>query len=337
MTIKKKKNSKKSGRLCFPGTRPFKLKKDEDFSRDISYDLESEPILKNVPGLGFISTVPLDYIHLILLGVVKRLISLWIIGPINKRLKSAEVHQISEKILKLRHSCPLEFSRKPRKFSDYLHWKATKFRTFLLYAGPIVLKNIVSPEIYSHFILLHCAVTILVNKNHLKIQSNIDYAEELLNEFVKDFSDVYGKEYVTQNVHNLLYICTDVRKFGSLDSFSAFPFENFLFSIKKLITKGEKLLQQIAMRYAEIERIIEKRTPSTGSAITLKQQHFNVVFLHFLSFFLFFSPDFFFFSLNLSSSSCSHYSLFFSTFIFFTFIYFSLFFINCFFFISLLF
>lgn len=272
---KQRKNSKSTGRICFPGTGPFKLKTNENFSRDNFDESESDPILKNVPGLGLVSSVPLDYMHLILLGVVKRLITLWTIGPLKTRLSTSQIQKISEKLLKLRHSCPIEFSRRPRKLSEYLHWKATEFRTFLLYTGPIVLKNIVSPEVYSHFLLLHCAITILINDAHIRIQSNIDYAEELLNEFVKDFSSIYGKEYISQNVHNLLHICADVKLFGSLDNFSSFRFENYLFSIKKMIRKGEKPLQQIARRYAEKESIAEKNVSSSQTEVQLKEPHFN--------------------------------------------------------------
>lgn len=72
---------------------------------------------------------------------------------------------------------------------------------------------------------------ILVNDNHLYTPSNIDYANELLTQFVQDFETIYGGEYILQNIRNLLHICLDVKKYGSLDNFSAFRFENYLFSI----------------------------------------------------------------------------------------------------------
>ena len=50
--------------------------------------------------------------------------------------------------------------------------------------------------------------------------------------FVKSFSTLYGKEYISDNVHNLLHLCNDVRKYGPLDVFSAFKFENFMQAIK---------------------------------------------------------------------------------------------------------
>ena len=45
----------------------------------------------------------------------------------------------------------------------------------------------------------------------------------------------------------------DVRNFGSLDSFSAYPFENHLQRIKNLVRKSAKPLQQIVKRLSELE------------------------------------------------------------------------------------
>lgn len=46
---------------------------------------------------------------------------------------------------------PREFARQPMSL-DYLDkWKATEFRQFLLYTGPVVLKSVVSADTYHHF------------------------------------------------------------------------------------------------------------------------------------------------------------------------------------------
>ncbi|XP_051155714.1 uncharacterized protein LOC127278180 [Leptopilina boulardi] len=157
-----KKNAKKNGQICFPGTGPFTLKSDSD-----ELELNVRPIIADLPRFGFISSVPLDYMHLILLGVVKWLITLWVKGPLTVRLPMNKINKISKMLLILRHSTPVEFARRPRGLFDYAHWKATEFRTFHLYTGPIVLKNVLSPDVYAHFLLLHVAITILVNDNHI--------------------------------------------------------------------------------------------------------------------------------------------------------------------------
>lgn len=98
------------------------------------------------------------------------------------------------------------------------------------------------------------AVTILVSPS-LCQDRLVNYAEALLNNFVQSFEILYGKQYISHNIHNLLHICSDVRIFGPLDNYSAFRFENFMTSIKRLLRKNEKSLQQLIRRYSEIENV----------------------------------------------------------------------------------
>jgi hypothetical protein len=73
----------------------------------------------------------------------------------------------------------------------------------------------------------------------------------LFHEFVQSFAQIYGENNVSYNVHNLYHIVDDVRRLGTLDKFSAFPFENELQNIKRLIRSGNNQLQQIANRMTE--------------------------------------------------------------------------------------
>lgn len=111
------------------------------------------------------------------------------------------------------------------------------------------------PEnLYHHFLMLHVAITILVHPDLCKTEF-INYAEALLKHFVLLFETLYGKKFVSHNVHNLLYLCSDVKIFGPLDKFSTFRFENYMMSIKRLLRKNDKPLQQLIKRYAEKENI----------------------------------------------------------------------------------
>lgn len=60
-----------------------------------------------------------------------------------------------------------------------------------------------------------------------------DYANGLLRTFVNNAAVLYGRDMMVYNVHGLIHLADDVRRFGCLDNFSAFPFENSLMSIKK--------------------------------------------------------------------------------------------------------
>ncbi|KAL2082539.1 hypothetical protein ACEWY4_022357 [Coilia grayii] len=199
-------------------------------------------------NIGLVSQFVLDFMHLVCLGVVRKLIWLWMRGPLATRIGSQSVQSISQKIIALGKSLPKNFNRKGRALTEVDRWKATEFRTFLLYTGPIVLKSNLPNSMYDHFLLLHVGITILCSP-HLS-SHYCDYAEKVLKVFVQNFSAIYG-DFIVYNVHSLLHLADDVRKFGPLTQISAFPFENFLHSLKKQIRKPNQTLQQVVKRISE--------------------------------------------------------------------------------------
>ncbi|KAF0688055.1 Uncharacterized protein FWK35_00033047 [Aphis craccivora] len=60
----------------------------------------------------------------------------------------------------------------------------------------------------------------------LKNMYMIDYANYLLLHFVTQFGRLYGDEYISYNIHNLIHLAEDCRRYGHLDLFSTFPFKN---------------------------------------------------------------------------------------------------------------
>lgn len=104
---------------------------------------------------------------------------------------------------------------------------------------------------YNHLLLLHIAVTILCSKT--LIASYLHIAKQAIVQFVKQSAIIYGPCFVVYNVHSLLHICKDVEKYGPLESFSCFPFENYLGKIKRLVRGTRLPLQQIANRVTELD------------------------------------------------------------------------------------
>ncbi|XP_043476331.1 uncharacterized protein LOC122507597 [Leptopilina heterotoma] len=237
-----KRKISKSGCVCFPPSgKKEKLRTDEEMAKYNPNDefQKGENIFADIPRFGLVTCVPLDYMHLFLLGVVKRLIWLW----------------------------------RPRPISEYRSWKAVEFRQFLLYTGPVILKGIIKDEMFNNFLALHVATRILLSPKLVTISENIDYVEKLLENFVKNFSIIYGEKFVSPNIHNLPHICNDVKKYGVLDNFSAFKFENHMSFIKRLIRKPNQELQQLVRRSAEIEAIQTPNYQEVNPVNILKMSH----------------------------------------------------------------
>lgn len=87
----------------------------------------------------------------------------------------------------------------------------------------------------------------------LLIHEYLTYAQDLIHCFVKVFIKLYGVENVSHNVHSFVHLVDDVKRFGPLDNFSAFKFENYMQILKRYIRKAERPLQQVIRRYMENE------------------------------------------------------------------------------------
>lgn len=219
----------------------FRSRLDENHHR-------CDSILEELP-IDMIKNFPIDYMHAVLLGVTKRIINSWLKGKPPTLLPHRDVMTISSKLFECSTTQPKEFQRKIRGLNDFGYFKATEFRTFLLYAGPIVLKDVLPSEVYCHFLLLHAAISILCNEKLCKDKSGA--AKSMLEAFVNETEEIYGRSHLTYNLHSLIHIPDDVNIFGNLDNYSAFEFESEMYVIKRMIRKNNQELAQISNRINE--------------------------------------------------------------------------------------
>ena len=201
-----------------------------------------------------VSIFPLDYMHLICLGVVRRMINFWRNGDRIVKLSSRQILEISEHLIAVRKHIPSEFARRPRSLLEVDRWKATEFRQFLLYTGPVILKSVIPSYLYKHFLTLSVSISILLREDIQEDSALVDYADKLLHHFVQNSERLYGQTFVVFNVHNVLHVADDVKYFGRpLDQLSAFKYENYLQKLKRMIRSASNPLVQVAKRIDEIQ------------------------------------------------------------------------------------
>ena len=258
-----------NGKMTFPEVNA-PVRTDAQFEEMVDEEHHIGPPTFQGTGIGMVSQFPPDYMHLVCLGVMRRLLLLWMKGPLRCRLGHRIVTSISEALTSLREYIPHEFARKPRKLADIDRWKATEFRQLLVYTGPLVLRDGLPEELYKNFLLLFVAMYLLLCPS--LCTAYCDYAQELLKHFVEHFSALYGTDNLVYNVHSLIHLPDAVRRFGSLDNISAFPFENFLGELKKMIRKPNFPLQQILCRMSERKGFRAKQTQSSKH---LRKEHHN--------------------------------------------------------------
>jgi hypothetical protein len=183
----------------------------------------------------------LDYMHQSCLGVMKRLLLIWVKGAVRQvnKLSANQIAHVSARLMKIKVFIPSKyFTRKPRGLDEVDRWKATEFRQFLLYYGKIALKGILHPDLYQHFMKFSVAISMLICSRLAADQNTCGDARDLLFEFISEGHALYGQGFMVYNV----------MEYGSLDQCSAFPFENYLHKLKKLARSGKNPLVQLVKR-----------------------------------------------------------------------------------------
>lgn len=265
-----------NGRMSFLGV-SAPVRTDESFRLKIDQDYHKGPTPLEDFLIDLVSTIVIDYMHCVCLGVMKRLLTFWVKGKKPVRFKSVDVVSvISSQLIEMRAYLPKEFNRLPRSLEELEYFKATEFRSFLLYTSVIVLKGRLKKQLYQHFMLLHCAIRILIN-SETYITYN-DTAKELLKSFVIQYPTLYGYEFVTYNVHGLIHLADFALQYGPLDKFCAFKYENCLQIIKKTVNNARYPLQDVYNRIVELQNVQITNETNTSYLILKCEIDFNPLY-----------------------------------------------------------
>lgn len=237
-----------NNKIIFPQINA-ELRTDSSFSNKTNSEYHNGVSILEELQVGMISQVPLDYLHVVCLGVIKRLLFIWIDGPVPYKLSASIINDISTRIKYLVQYVPSDFDRKPRKLNEYKRWKGTEFRFFAVYISVVVLHDLIDKDRMLFMSLLFIALRILLRRSP---PADIKYADDLLKYCVEHFGELFGISQITYNVHNLIHLSKNVLDNGPLDNTSAFPFENFMSSVKKMVRKPNCVLAQIYNRCSEL-------------------------------------------------------------------------------------
>ena len=133
----------------------------------------------------------------------------------------------------------------------------TIFLLNLLYVGFVILKSkkIFSKQQYANFIKFASAMRLLISTKTFEV--DVLFCSELLKKFCNECLILYGKSFMSYNVHSVIHLVEDFKLFGSLDNVCCFPFESYLGLIKNYVKSGNNPLQQVAFRaYHENSNIV---------------------------------------------------------------------------------
>ncbi|KAA3672564.1 uncharacterized protein DEA37_0010619 [Paragonimus westermani] len=207
--------------------------------------------------LDMIHHFPYDYMHSVCLGVVHKLVSLWLESPCNKgvHLEMDTTENVDSRIIACSRLLRDDFPRVCRGWSEFRNWKACEFRQFLLCIGQWVLKGAISHRTYSKF--LDLSIGIYVLSHPVFLGPSFEYGNSCPRKFVHEFSHIYRAGEMTYNVHSLIHLADDVGHHDQLDRFSAFPFESCIHHIERMLHSTCNPVAQLYRRWNK-ERTVVK-------------------------------------------------------------------------------
>lgn len=98
------------------------FKNDKSMAQPVCDDLQTGPNPFRGSNIGMVSQCPVDYMHLVCLGVFGKMLLLWLGGPLNVRLSANVLNHVSDHMKALQPYIPVEFAQKPWSFRACPHW-----------------------------------------------------------------------------------------------------------------------------------------------------------------------------------------------------------------------
>ena len=127
-------------------------------------------------------------------------------------------------------------------------WKASEYRNFLLFYSPVVLKTLLPPDYYRHWLyLVNCCRILLKKKITI---DELELAKLLSLSFISKIPKLYGKEHVSYNVHLLQHVVESANHWGAPWAYSAFIYEDAGGNLKNQFHGSKAVASQMFQRFS---------------------------------------------------------------------------------------
>lgn len=171
-----------------------------------------------------------DYMHGIL-GVVKTHMELIIQNSrknmwvgLDKNIMGIEhiIHTVDSRIKSIQSNTTVV--RELRLFKDLKYWKASEFKSWLLFYCIPCLTGILKDKYVKHLAMLSKATFLLLQKS--VTLDDLEEAHRLFILYSFYFQEYFGEDNLTYNVHLLRHIFKGIFNFGPMWGHNSFPFES---------------------------------------------------------------------------------------------------------------
>jgi len=190
------------------------LQQSRGVKRKNSFGIKTASYLILLKNFDMVNGFILDYMHTVLLGVLKAL-TLQMFNSKNhledfyingKRKAEADRLWMS---IRVHDGC----NRTIRSLNDVPHWKANELKTWL-YVWILALRPHLPERVTQHLAKFTFGIMLLLQRN-VKVE-DIAHSNHLLREFAKDNERVFGHRNCSSNIHLLIHASDCVANWGPL-------------------------------------------------------------------------------------------------------------------------
>ena len=244
---------------------------------------ETRQAVRGVKGLSILQHLPCfdlalsfspDYMHSVLLGVVRQILNLlfdsvnhketFYLGPRKQAILDSQLITLCP---------PSDITRSPRSLSQRAQWKANEYRSFLLYYSPLLFENVMESRYYLHWLLLVNAIHILVSREIT--EKELSNAKLYLFKFVRQMEQLYGHRHVSFNIHLLTHLSDSVSAWGPLWATSAFVFEDTNRKLMNMFHGTQGVPKQIVKHFLGYRCLDQKAEACLEYASSLVKETYN--------------------------------------------------------------
>ena len=207
------------------------------------FGIKGPSLFALLPCFNLVTGYIPDYMHCVLLGVVRQFVCLWFDSTSHTKqyYLGRHVEEVDRVMLSLKP--PSTIKRLPRSITCRKFWKASEWRNFLLFHSYPSVKLFMPKQFLHHWLLLMFGIFKLMLVPITR--DSLLKADQALNKFVRLVKDLYGEEHVTFNVHLLTHLTSSVANWGPLWSNSSFLFEDANGKLKTFFNGTSGVTHQI--------------------------------------------------------------------------------------------
>ena len=193
-------------------------------------------------------SAPVDYMHQVLLGVTRSLLTV-----VRDKTRKSNLENIKRAVDVIQLTN--DFKRSLRSIDELEYFKSNELKLWLLYIGPIVLKDNICNNLYDRFHLLSYATRLLLFSS-----INRSLADDLIKRFLFLNAEANTEKVFSANIHSLNHLAWQVGCYGPLWCTSAIMIESANYHLRCKFTGTVNHLKLLVERYVR-NKALNRETP----------------------------------------------------------------------------